>query len=122
MAFWLYWIVTLVFCTVMAFIGILDLRLHSEITATFGKLNLPIGILYILGVAYILGVIAILFGRPRLLKEWAYAGFVFSFIGAAAFHYMTHDIEKMILPLVLMLVALISYVLWKRLIWERSEL
>lgn len=122
MAFWLYWIITLVFCTAMAFIGVLDLRLHAEVTAAIGKLSLPNNILSILGVAYILGSLTIIFGRPRMLKEWAYAGFSFSFIGAAAFHYMAGEVDKMLLPLVLLAAALISYFLWKRLVWERSDL
>lgn len=54
----------------------------------------------ILGFAKILGGAAILYGKFPRLKEWAYAGFAFDYLGAAASHVFANDSVNAIPPLV----------------------
>jgi hypothetical protein len=66
----------------------------------------------ILGTWKVLGAVALLFpGTPRL-KEWAYAGAVFDFTGAAASHLsMGDDASKLVAPIVLTLLTVASWAL-----------
>jgi len=66
---------------------------------------------YALIVAKILGVIAILYPKiPKVLKEWAYAGFTFNLLFAFISHAIVDkEIGNMIMPLVILAVLIISY-------------
>src|SRR5215470_11183431 len=61
-------------------------------------LNYPIYLLTILGIFKILGVIAVLIPKFPLLKEWAYAGFVFLMIGAMFSHIAVGDPVSALFP------------------------
>jgi len=56
----------------------------ASVAETLLFLGYPVYIMKILGLAKVLGGIAILTGRSPRLKEWAYAGFAFDFLGATA--------------------------------------
>ena len=86
-----YWIATALFCVAMTAggtINLLRVELQQEAMANLGY---PMYLMTILGVAKILGVIALLAPRLPLLKEWAYAGFTFDMLGAAASHAFVVD-------------------------------
>lgn len=89
---WTYWVVTLLFVLPLMTAGVTFLMgMQSNvdnIVATFGY---PMYIMKILGAAKILGGIAILYGRFRTLKEWAYPGFTLNMIGAIASHIFAHQ-------------------------------
>ncbi len=65
----------------------------------------------ILGVWKLLGVIAILSPKLPLLKEWAYAGFVFDTTGALASHVAVGDGLADWFPAVA--VTVLVYVSWR---------
>jgi uncharacterized membrane protein YphA (DoxX/SURF4 family) len=67
-------------------------------------LGYPLYFLTIIGVWKILGVIALLVPRFPLVKEWAYAGFVFLLTGAIYSHIATGNPPKELFPSVLLLV------------------
>jgi len=67
-------------------------------------LGYPVYVLTILGVWKILGVIAVLIPKFPLLKEWAYAGFVFIMSGAIFSHVAVCDPGVEVLPGLLLLV------------------
>ena len=76
------------------------------------NLGYPMYLMTILGVAKILGVIALLAPRLPLLKEWAYAGFTFDMLGAAASHAFVGDSPaEIVTPLVVLILAIASYCL-----------
>ena len=76
-------------------------------------LGYPDYLMTILGVAKILGVIALLIPGVPLLKEWAYAGFTFDLLSAAASHAFVGDaLAEIIMPLVILAIAAVSY--WLR--------
>lgn len=63
-----------------------------------------------LGIAYLLGVVAIVQPMQLFFKEWAYAGFVFAFLGASVSHWLVGDPVQKILPaLVFLALTLGSY-------------
>ena len=82
------------------------------VTDVVGQLGYPIYVLTILGVWKVLGAITLFLpGLPRL-KEWAYAGIVFELTGAAASHQLHgNGVADILPPLVMAVVAMISWVL-----------
>jgi DoxX-like family len=77
-------------------------------------LGYPLYLMKILGGAKIFGGIAILTGKLPRMKEWAYAGFTFDFLGATASHLITGDVAYALFPFVFFLVLLASYTLWHK--------
>ena len=67
-------------------------------------LGYPLYFLTIIGLWKILGVIALLVPRFPLVKEWAYAGFVFLLTGAIYSHIATGNPAKELFPSGLLLV------------------
>jgi hypothetical protein len=58
-----------------------------------------------------LGVIALLVPGFALLKEWAYAGFTFTFIGAFISHLTMNQNQEALMPVVALALLAISYFL-----------
>jgi uncharacterized membrane protein YphA (DoxX/SURF4 family) len=79
------------------------------------ELGYPAYVLTLLGILKVLGGLAILApGLPRL-KEWAYAGISFDLIGAAFSQAASgHPPDKVIAPLVMLAIALLSWALRPR--------
>jgi len=78
-------------------------------------LGYPMYALTIFGVAKILGAIAILQTKFYTIKEWAYAGFAFNFIGAAASRAFVGDgFGLIIAPIVALAFMFVAYFLWKK--------
>jgi hypothetical protein len=65
-----------------------------------------------LGIAKLLGALALVIPLvPARIKEWAYVGFFINFFSAFLSHYMISDPAfNQIMPLVLLLLVVISYV------------
>ena len=75
-------------------------------------LGYPVYILTILGIWKILGVVAVLIPKFPLLKEWAYAGFVFIMSGAIFSHIAVGDPTVELLPgLLLLVLTVVSWYL-----------
>lgn len=107
-----YWISTILFASIFLTTGTLYL-LHNHVMVTkLQLLGYPPYVLNIIGVAKILGVIALLVPKFPRLKEWAYAGFVFDFIGAIWSHLVVQGLGKetlsAVLPLILVSVSYLS--------------
>ncbi|HWJ91054.1 MAG TPA: DoxX family protein [Flavisolibacter sp.] len=106
----IYWIATLWLATGMLSTGIVQLfRMKAEGSVAppgadgIKYLGYPVYFLTILGIWKILGVIALLIPKFPLLKEWAYAGFVFAMSGAVFSHIALDDPLKDIYPSILLL-------------------
>lgn len=91
---------------------------HAEVAKVFTTLGYPTYIMYPLAAAKVLGVIAIWTKLSDTLLEWAYAGFFFDFVLAAAAHIAVKDGQYAV-PIIATLLLLASYILHKRL--ERAE-
>jgi uncharacterized membrane protein YphA (DoxX/SURF4 family) len=106
-----YWTATVVFCALMAYDAFAFLSGDPKMAAAMASLGYPPYFSTILGVAKALGVIALLVpGAPRT-KEWAYAGFTFTLIGACFSHLATGQRGEIVMPAAALLILAISYVL-----------
>jgi hypothetical protein len=111
-----YWITTAFFLLPMAGSAIPELFTGGpEATAaSIVRLGFPLYLLRILGFAKLLGAVAILSNRSRRLKEWAYAGYTFDLLGAAASHVLAGDAAHSGIPIVVLGFVAGSYVFWRR--------
>jgi DoxX-like family len=106
-----YWAATIVFAAFMAFDAYAFLSHDPKMTAALASLGYPAYFMSILGTAKLLGVVAILVpGAPRL-KEWAYAGFTFTFLGAFFSHLASGQQKEAAMPLVALVIMAVSYLL-----------
>jgi DoxX-like family len=107
-----YWVTTLVLateCVVGGVMGALRLSPFIEINVHLGY---PAYFMTILGVWYVLAGVALLAPRFPLLKEWAYAGLIFNYTGAAASHLAVGDgVGALIAPTVFTGLAVASWAL-----------
>jgi hypothetical protein len=102
------------FSFIMIAAGVADLIRVPSNVVIFIHLGYPLYVLAMIGVAKLLGALAILYGRPLALKEWAYAGFTFDLVGAIISHAVMGDRQQLIFPALLLILMVISYVAWKR--------
>lgn len=111
-----YWTITLLFAALQGWSALQYMVEAPAMTESITGLGYPVYFMKILGVAKLLGIAAILYGRFPTLKEWAYAGFTFDTLGAAASHLANGDgLLIALVPLAFCAAQLASYFLWKRL-------
>ncbi|MCW3120229.1 MAG: DoxX family protein [Chitinophagaceae bacterium] len=111
----LYWIATVFFALLMLLDGFGGVTRQQEGKDVMIHLGYPEYVLTIFGVAKLLGAIAIIQTKYKTLKEWAYAGFAFTFIGALASRYFAGDgAGEIIFPLIALGIMFIPYFLWKK--------
>ena len=110
----IYWIITLILMVPGAGGGVVELFTNGPepIVKIMLQLGYPLYLMKILGFAKILGGIAILTGKIPRLKEWAYAGFAFDFLGATASHVLAGDTSSALFPLLFFIALMTSYLLW----------
>ena len=117
----LYWTFTLLFVSFFIMDGIVGILQVEEGKEIMRHLGYPVYVLIILGAAKLLGALAVLQNRFVILKEWAYAGFTFHFIGACASRAFVGDSFLLILsPIVFMGFMFANYFLWKRFFPQRE--
>ncbi|MGH8636048.1 MAG: DoxX family protein, partial [Burkholderiales bacterium] len=86
-----YWGSTVILAALSAFAAFSYLTAAPEAVAGFAHVGYPQQLRVILGIAKIAGAIALLVpGFPKI-KEWAYAGFTFTWIAAIVAHYTAGD-------------------------------
>ena len=107
----LYWVLTLLVLIPTAGSGIPELFMDGpgQTAQAFHTLGYPLYLMKILGFAKILGAIAILTGRFPKMKEWAYAGFTFNFLGATASHILAGDAAHAPFPFIFLVLLMGSY-------------
>ncbi len=110
-----YWIATIVFALFMLLDGIGGVTQQEAGQEVMRHLGYPMYLLIIFGSAKLLGVVAILQTKFSAIKEWAYAGFAFNFIGAFASRAFAGDsIGLVIFPVVMLAIMFVPYFLWKK--------
>ena len=112
----IYWVLTILVLAPTAGSGISELFTEgpAPVIQTFHNLGYPLYLMKILGLSKILGALAILTGQIPQMKEWAYAGFTFMFLGATASHLLAGDYAHAPIPFTLFLLLMGSYFLWKK--------
>ncbi|MEO6523103.1 MAG: DoxX family protein [Mucilaginibacter sp.] len=110
-----YWILTSIFVLAMLADSMGGLTQQQAGQDALKHLGYPMYFLIIGGVAKLLGALAILQTKFNAIKEWAYSGFVCTFIGASMSHYFVNDtIGMMIAPLIILAFTLLTYYFWKK--------
>lgn len=113
----LYWVSTLLFVLPMIGTAIPELFTASPSSLpVLRHLGYPDYVARILGFAKLLGASAVLFGGFSRVKEWAYAGFSFLYLGAMASHLFSGDKTQPLLPLTFLVFSAASYWFWRKLL------
>lgn len=108
-------VTTAIFATMMTISGALFILGAPPVVAAMRQLGYPDYFRSVLGAAKLLGVAALLLPPMRGLREWAYAGFTFTLVGAFASHLLSGDGVLHAAPSVLSLgLLLVSYFLRQR--------
>jgi uncharacterized membrane protein YphA (DoxX/SURF4 family) len=107
----IYWITTMLVSVMMAMAAFMYLTHAPKAVEGFSSLGYPAYFATILGVFKLLGAIALLAPGYALLKEWAYAGFTFTFIGACASHLAMGQGKEAVSPVIALVLLAISYLL-----------
>ncbi len=108
-----YWITTILITLMMTMSGILQLSQQPQMIDAMKTLGLPAHIMILLGILKLMGAVALVFpGYPKI-REWAYAGFSFLFIGATFLHFAVGDYQPT--TIVLLGILLTSYFLGAKL-------
>lgn len=103
-----YWVSTVLVAGLSAFAGVTYLMGNPQSVQGFAHLGYPQHLRILLGIAKILGAITLVVpGFPKL-KEWAYAGFTFTWIAAHVAHHLVKD-PSQYMPLVLLVLLFVSY-------------
>jgi DoxX-like protein len=76
----------------------------------FEHVGYPQQLRVLLGVAKLAGAVVLLLPRLPRLKEWAYAGFTFTWIAATVAHFLAGDGLLSLLPVALIGVLAVSYI------------
>jgi uncharacterized membrane protein YphA (DoxX/SURF4 family) len=87
----LYWFTTALIAAESAVGGVWDILQIQYVRSIIEHLGYPPYILIILGIWKLLGTVAILLPSFPRLKEWAYAGMFFNYMGAIASHLTVGD-------------------------------
>ena len=106
---------TVLFAGIFGTTGTLYLLHHHTFVQRTLDLHYPIYLIDIIGTAKVLGAIALVVPGFSRLKEWAYAGFAFDFIGAIWSHWVVQGPGEYLLILVPFSILMISYVSYQRL-------
>jgi hypothetical protein len=110
-----YWAFTLIISFEMAAGGLWDLLRIEYVRVVMTHLGYPLYVLFIIGVWKIPCAAILLSPRLLRLKEWAYAGAVFNYTGAAASHFLAGDgPNKWVAPLIFAVFTLASWALRPR--------
>ena len=114
----IYWIATIWLALGMTATGIVQIL--KQKTGQGGMdsilhLGYPVYLLTLLGICKLLGVIVVLIPKFPLLKEWAYAGFMFDLIGATySFYASGFAVKDWIFMPVLIAVLTCSYIFYHK--------
>jgi DoxX-like family len=106
-----YWIATVLVCAMMALDAYKLFTHDPQMAAGMASLGYPAYFSMILATAKTLGILALLVPGLSLLKEWAYAGFTFTFIGAFWSHMAMNQTSAAPMPVVALVLLVISYIL-----------
>jgi uncharacterized membrane protein len=108
----IYWTTTGLVAAGMAMSAVMYLSKNPELMKNFETIAIPQYLVLVLGVAKLLGAIALLAPIWEKLKEWAYAGFTFVFIGAAWTHVATGT--PWFAPVIALVILATSYIFWEK--------
>lgn len=108
----IYWITTGLLSAGMLMSAFMYLTKNPGLMKSFQSAGYPEYFVFILGTAKLLGAIVLLAPVWAKLKEWAYAGFAFTFIGAVWTHLATGT--PWVAPFIALVILSVSYLFRER--------
>lgn len=105
----IYRVVTGLFSLMIAMGAGMYILQHDMVVEMYTKLGYPPYLIYPVALVKILGLVAIWTNKSKLLKEWAYAGFVFELTLAVSAHVNIGDGEFWG-ALVALILVIVSYI------------
>lgn len=110
-----YWTATILFALLLVMDGIGGVMQVEAGKVALAHLGYPMHLLTIMGVAKLLAAVAVLQTRFRTVKEWAFAGFAFTCVGAFCSRAAVGDgIDLLIFPIIFLAIMYVPYWLWKK--------
>ena len=109
-----YWTATIVFALLLVMDGVGGVTRADAGVEALTHLGYPVYLLPIFGVAKWLAAIAIVQNRFYTPKEWAFAGWAFTCIGAFASRAAVGDTVDLVYPPVFLAIGAVPYWLWLR--------
>lgn len=107
-----YWVTTVLVALVLFSGGLFQVMGQSGAVEGITRLGYPVYVVTILGVWKMLGGLVLVAPRTPRLKEWAYAGTIFDFTGAALSHAADHSpVGHVVWPLALAALTMVSWAL-----------
>jgi uncharacterized membrane protein YphA (DoxX/SURF4 family) len=106
-----YWVTTLIIAAELGVGGVWDILRIPFVRTIMEHLGYPAYFLVIMGVWKLPGAVALLVPRFPGLKEWAYAGAVYTYTGAAASHLAVGDTAPALGPIIFTGIAFASWAL-----------
>ena len=111
----IYWVLVILLCLFTTFDAIGGITKQQAGIDALHQLGYPVYVMPLLGVLKLLGVVALLQTKYVLVKEWAFAGLAFTFIGAFVSHICSHHpLSYIILPLVFLAYLFVTYGFWNK--------
>lgn len=108
----IYWAATGLVAVSMLMSAFLYLSRNEELLKNFQTIGIPLYLVMMLGTAKLIGAVLLIAPVAARFKEWAYAGFLFTFAGAIWTHAATST--PWIAPLISLVVLGVSYVYWNK--------
>jgi hypothetical protein len=110
-----YWAATIIFALLLVMDGIGGITQAEAGKEALVHLGYPMYLLTLMGVAKLLAAVAIVQTKFMTLKEWAFAGFAMTCVGAFWSRAAVGDaIGLLTFPVVFLVIMLVPYVLWKK--------
>lgn len=112
----LYWVLLGLFCLFHLFDAIGGLSMAQAGIDAMHAMNYPVYLMPFLAVLKLLGIAALLQNKFARIKEWAFAGFTFTLIGASVSHlYTDRNPLFIVLPMVFLAILFVVYACWRKL-------
>jgi hypothetical protein len=105
----LYWGATGIVAIWALFAGFTYVTNSPQAIANFQHVGYPQQLRVLLGIAKLAGAIVLLVPGLPMVKEWAYAGFTFTWIAAPVAHYLAGDGALLLLPVAFLSLLWVSY-------------
>lgn len=110
-----YWVATALFALLLVMDGVGGIGHAQAGIDGLAHLGYPVYLLTIMGTAKLLAAVAVLQTRFRTVKEWAFAGFAFTCVGAFWSRLALGDGLLMLsFPVIFLGLMCVPYALWKK--------
>lgn len=100
---------TLALASLGLIVGIYGMIPGSSFSGLVVGLGYPSYFPPLIGLAYVLGAAGVMQGRRHRLREWAYAGFSFSFVAASWSQLNAGEVVDSLPPVLMLGILLVSY-------------